>query len=306
MASQPTRLKDGCLLALQYFGIFRYPLKIEEILVFNPVKATMKETRSALDQLMAEGTIYQRGPFFLPVKDEEWVPERIIANENACYLLEKSGKYVSIIASFPFVRGIAISGSLSKFCASTQPDIDYFIITEADKLWITRTLLHLFKKLTFVTGHQHYFCMNYFVDTNALTITHPNLYSAIEAATLLPVYHATVIDQFYNENDWIDQYLPNHPGPVNLTYLRKNKKQPVKKAIEGIAGIFFPGKVNYFLMKLTDRKWRSKWKRAGYPEVDYDRAFMTSIHISKNHPVDYEKKVLASIAEYQMQGRQGN
>lgn len=304
MALQPSSLKDGCFLALQYFGIFRYPLKMEEIRDFNPVKATPDETRSALDELAAEGTIYQRGPFFLPVKDEEWVPARIIANERAYQLLEKSGNYVSVIASFPFVRGIAISGSLSKFCATANPDIDYFIITEADRLWIARTFLHLFKKLTFLTGHQHYYCMNYFIDTKALTITHPNMYSAIEAATLLPVYNAPVIDRFYKENSWVHDYLPNHPGPVNLSYLRKNKKQPVKMAIEGITGIFFPAKLNHFLMKLTDRKWRRKWKRAGYPEADYDRAFMTSIHISKNHPVDYEKKVLASIADYQNPGSQ--
>ena len=54
----------------------------------------------------------------------------------------------------------------------------------------------------------------------------------------------------------------------------------------------FPVKINHWLMKLTDWKWRRKWKRQGYPEQEYDRAFLTTIHISKNHPVDYEKKVL--------------
>ena len=65
---------------------------------------------------------------------------------------------------------------------------------------IARTFLHLFKKLTFITGHEHYFCMNYLVDTNALKITHTNLYSAIETVTLLPVYNSTLVKEFMEEN----------------------------------------------------------------------------------------------------------
>jgi hypothetical protein len=303
MSLHPSNLKDGCRIALQYFGIFRYPLKPEEIHIFNPVKATFEETRVALDELLKEGSIYKTGPFLSPDNNEDWADYRIKANEKAYRLLAGSGIYASIIASFPFVRGVAISGSLSKFCATEIVDIDYFIITEADRLWIARSFLHLFKKLTFITGHQHYFCMNYFVDTKALTISHPNLYSAIETTTLLPVYNAAVIEQFYKENDWVKEFLPNHPGLINHTYLLKNKKQLIKKTIEGIASLLFPGKFNVFLMKITDWKWKRKWRRAGYPEDEYDSAFMTRLHISKNHPVDFEKKVLAKLAEFQNTGR---
>ena len=302
MESHPSNLEEGCLLALKYFGIFRYPLKLEEIHIFNPSKATLEETRSALEDLLAEGIIYQSGQFYMPVKDEDWVPAREKANEKAFQLLAKTGKFGSIIAAFPFVRGIAISGSLSKFSATENPDIDYFIITEADRLWIARTMLHLFKKLTFITGHQHYFCMNYFIDTKSLTISHPNLYSAIEAVTLLPLYNAPLFELFNNENRWTRDYLPNHPGLANFTYVLEFKKYRLKKILEAISAILFPDKVNHFLMRLTDRKWRRKWRRAGYPEDDYDRAFMTSLHISKNHPVDYEKKVLTSLVEYQNSG----
>jgi hypothetical protein len=76
---------------------------------------------------------------------------------------------------------------LSKNFADERADIDYFVVTKANRLWIARTLMHLFKKLTFLVGKQHYFCMNYFVDEEALTIQEKNLFTAVEVATLIPV-----------------------------------------------------------------------------------------------------------------------
>ncbi|MCU0369913.1 MAG: hypothetical protein MUC31_00720 [Bacteroidales bacterium] len=302
MESFLTNLKDGCRLVLQYFGIFRHPLTLEEIHLFNPVRSTQEKVLAALDELLAESIIFHSDTFYMPVKNEEWVHGRRKANAAALKLLARSGRYASVISACPFVRGIAISGSLSKFSVSDQPDIDYFIITASDRLWIARTLLHLFKKLTFLTGHQHFFCMNYFIDEKALLITHPNRYTAIEVATLLPVFNTDLLLQFYNANGWVKEYLPNHPGLVNLDYVKNEKKQHVKKILEGIIGFIFPDRMNLLLMRFTDRKWRRKWSRAGYPEQEYDRAFLTDLHISKNHPVDYEKKVLASLVEHNISG----
>jgi hypothetical protein len=299
MDPNPSDLKNYCWITLRYFGIFRYPMALDEIHKFTQVKATPDEIDEALKNLLEEGRIFQSDKYFMPENDNEWISERMEGNERAYRLLEKAGKYVRIIASFPFVKGIAISGSLSKFYARENPDIDYFIITSANRLWIARTLLHLFKKFTFLTGHQHYFCMNYFIDTEALEITHPNLYTAIEVATLLPVYNKKVLKQFETKNQWFKGYLPNHPGMVNYSYIQPDRKSIMKKMSEGFLNLLAPVRINNWFMRVTDRKWRRKWRRHGYPDEDYNRAFLTNLHISKNHPVDYEKKVMSSLAEYQ-------
>lgn len=297
MVTNPIELKEGCIRTLKYYGIFKYPLTLREIHWFNPVQAALAETEIALNELVKEAAIFQAGKFYLPEDNNEWVLERIKGNDRALSLLERSGKYVSTIAGFPFVRGIAISGSLSKYYASENPDIDYFIITAADRLWIARSLLHLFKKATFLTGSQHFYCMNYFIDTKALQITHPNSYSAIETATLLPVYNVEVMKQFFIENEWFRGFLPNHPGMTDFNYIVAGRRQRLKNFLERLINCCFPAKMNHALMKLTNWKWRRKWKRHGYSEKDYERAFMTTRHVSKNHPVDYEKKVLEALSE---------
>jgi hypothetical protein len=289
--------REGCMMCLHYFGIFKYPLTPLQLHHFTPSKSTPEEIAIAMDGLIAEKKAFRIDNFYMKEEEPAWISERNAGEERAIKLLERSARYVKIVASFPFVRGIAISGSLSKFYATEEPDIDYFIITARNRLWIARTLLHMFKKLTFISGHEHYFCMNYFIDTDALTIEHPNLYSAIELKTLLPVYNKDLLMQFAGSNDWADQYLPNHPGSFNSSYLLRNKKRPCKSTIEFLINLIFPEKVNRSLMNITDKKWRRKWRKKGYDMNEYDRAFRTGVHISKNHPTDYQKKVLESLPE---------
>ena len=288
-------IREGCLMCLHYIGIFKYPLTPEQMLHFTPFISTPDEIENEMNQLIADDLAFMIDGYYMKEKDPAWISERQAGEERAIKLLHRSTKYVKIISSFPFVRGVAISGSLSKFYATEEPDIDYFIITARNRLWIARTLLHMFKKLTFISGHEHYFCMNYFIDNEALSIEHPNLYSAIELKTLLPVYNKELMEQFAASNSWADEYLPNHPGAENYTYLLRQRRKPCKAAWEAVIKLFSPGRVNRQFMNLTDKKWRRKWKRSGYDMNEYDRAFRTGIHISKNHPADYEKKVLESL-----------
>lgn len=288
-------LEEGCLLALRYFGLFQYPLTINEIHLFNSFSSSINEVEKTLEKLTLEGKIHQIESFFLLKKNESWVEERKLGNKRAEKLLQKSKYFVKVIASFPFVRGIAISGSLSKFYASEKADIDYFIITESNRLWIARSLLHFYKKLTFLTGHQHYYCMNYFVDTNSLRIIHRNQYSAIETATLLPAFGNENFEKLFQENAWVKGFLPNIEGETNKCYLINSYHFPIKNIFEKLINLCFPDKLNHFFMKITDKKWRRKWKNRGYDEQDYEKAFYTSLHISKNHPDDYEKKVLQAL-----------
>jgi hypothetical protein len=290
-------IEEGCIQCLTYFGIFKYPLTASEIHAFNPYPASEYDIQDALRKLLSEGRIFQHQGYFMLEDDFEWVKERKKGNIQARQLLKKSGKYVSIISSFPFVKAIAISGALSKFYAGDKPDIDYFIITSRNRLWIARTFLHLFKKLTFITGHQHYFCMNYFIDMNALEIPNRNQYTAIETATILPVYNLELNRKFIEANRWFSEFLPNYPSKIHDDYLIHVGKRPVKSIAEFVINHLFPEKLNTFLMNLTDKKWRKKWSGHNYNESDYRRSFQTEIHISKNHPADNEKKIMQAFNE---------
>jgi hypothetical protein len=124
----------------------------------------------ALQKLVIEKIIFRINEFYSLQNDPLLVEKRIKGNDRASKLLSKAMSIGAFLYRFPFVRAVGISGSLSKKYADEKADIDFFIITKSNRLWISRTVLHAFKKLTFLVGQQHFYCMNYFIDENALLI----------------------------------------------------------------------------------------------------------------------------------------
>lgn len=289
-------VESGIVKTLNYFGIFHYPLLPAEIHRFLPFRCTLEELDASLGELEKKGTVARSSRGFYTLDPQEaWSSERLAGNKRAMELLSRSVRFTRIIRSFPFVDAIAISGSLSKYYAAQDADIDYFIITQKNRLWVTRSLLHLFKKLTFIPGYQHFFCMNYFVDTEARLMTDQNIYTAIELATLIPVYNPVQIGGMKLLNAWLREYLPNAPQDQDINYLVPPGNQLFKRGTEWLLNQLWPGRFNVFLMHLTDRTWRKKWLRKGFPMEDYDRAFHTSVHASKNHPADFQKRILLAL-----------
>lgn len=290
-------LENAIISVLKYFGIFRFPLTESEIHRFAGTKCDRSDIDLTLQTMADNGKVFKSDKgYYSLVDDDSWTHNRETGYDLAIGLLKKSHKYVKRISQFPFVESIAISGSLSKYYADEDWDIDYFIITKKNRLWISRTLLHFFKKFTFIRGNEHYYCMNYFIDETALEIDQKNVYAAIETVTLLPVYNEEVIIDLKKLNKpWIEKFLPNESYNEDLSYLISKKSEPLKKFIEKLILIFGADKFNSYLMHVTDRKWRSKWQRKNYPMEKYNEAFYTSLHISKNHPANFQSQILGAL-----------
>ena len=135
---------EGCILkTLTYFSIFEYPLTKEELKRFLSPAADPGSFDNALARLTEEKIIFKIEDLYLLQDNRELVKRRRDGNLRAERLLVKAMKIGKFLSRFPYVRGIAISGSLSKRYAGEKADIDFFIITKANRLWIARTFMHL-------------------------------------------------------------------------------------------------------------------------------------------------------------------
>jgi hypothetical protein len=279
---------------LQYFALFQYPLLPSEIRRYCGAACVEEEVLSYLEEQEMLGGVFRFNGFYCLLPDvEPLLQRRMRGNEKAIKDLKKARRVGRFIYQFPFVSFVGISGSLSKGYSDEHSDFDFFIITRKDRLWVTRTLLHLMKKCTFIFGQQHKFCMNYFIDETALVLQEKNIYTATELNSLIPVCGSDIHRQFMSANDWVRKYLPNYAYD----------KEPVsdctglfKKLCTGIIELLPAASFNRFLMKLTDAKWRRKWARKRFPAEDYDLAFKTRINISKNHHLNYQKRVLSALS----------
>src|SRR6185295_5408096 len=112
---------------LAYFDIFNYPLTLEEIYSCLDHKAVVKDVEMALEQLVAGNRIYRLGNFYSLQADPALRSRRTTGNYKADELLTIAYKIGGFLYQFPFVRGIGISGSLSKNFADQHTDIYFFI-----------------------------------------------------------------------------------------------------------------------------------------------------------------------------------
>ncbi len=291
-----TQLQDEVLSVLHYYLLFHYPLTLQEIHANFPSKITEDTVLTALNNLVAKKKVYTFNGFYSIEADiKSIVLDRQKGNKLAAEKEQDARRSAALIYKFPFVRFVGLSGSLSKGYAEEDSDFDFFIITESNRLWICRTLLHIFKKFTFLTGTQHKYCMNYFIDTEEIALKDNNRYTAVELTTLVPIHGSEYYTDLINANDWVKDFLPN---AKQKNHVVQDRKHLMKSLIEGLTDVLHIGKpVNYLLMKLTDSRWKTKWYKRNYPANDYNVAFKTTLHISKNHPANYQKRVLKHLSE---------
>jgi predicted nucleotidyltransferase len=279
------------LKSLIYFDIFNYPLSENDIKNFLECYVSDEVFTTALEQLVFDKIVFKVGEFYSLQNDRQHAEERIQGNLRAQKLLDKAAKVGAFIYKFPYVRAVAVSGSLSKNYADKKSDIDFFIITKANRLWIARTFLHLFKKLTFLTGKQHFYCMNYFVDENALTIPEKNIYTAIEIATLLPIAGTFTMNKFFENNDWTEKSLPCYD--VKRTLKTSEGSSSFKKFTEWIFNGGTGDRFDNFLFNWTTRRWKRKEQRGLKNVKGKIMNLCTGKHFSKSNPETFQEKILA-------------
>lgn len=274
---------------LQYFAIFNFPLTSEEIFYFLPDNIGKADCKKALTGMEAAGAIIHfNNYFYIPTCSADCVQKRNEYAQQAKKLLPKARLAGRLIALFPFVRFVGISGSLSKGHAKPGTDFDFFIITAANTLWICRSILHLFKKITFLFGGQHWFCMNYFIDEHHLVLEERNMFTQIELATLIPLNNFNLYKYFLLKND-----LPN-VAKLDMKVPDKYFVKMFEKLRVGSNNSWWQS-LNLMLMRLTDAKWKKKWKKKSFPDEEYELCFKTTAYVSKNHPKNYQKRVLEII-----------
>jgi len=286
-------LSSAILKSVAYYDMFKYPLKADEICYSVNYNCTQNNSfATVLEDLCNKQMLHKSNDFYSLEENEDWIKRRKKGNAVAQKYLEKAYEVSGFIAAFPFVRGIMLSGSLSKNFMDESGDIDYFIITKPNRLWVCRTLLILYKKL-FLFNSKKYFCVNYFVDEQHLEITEKNLFTATELATLIPTYHEVNYELLLSNNEWVRNYLPNY-NKREFKGHKANKRFTFKSFLEKLLN----GKIGNYLdnkfMKITVAHWQKKFDT--FNKEEFELAFKSKKNVSKHHPNQFQKKVLDRLA----------
>ena len=285
-----TATKQHILNTLAYFDIFHYPLLKEEMIRFHGSAQETDIFDEALLSLVEDQYVFRLDEFYSLHNDKSLAERRRKGNQLAAEQMKTAVKAAHILSGFPFVKGLAISGSLSKNFCTEKADIDFFIITSANRLWIARTIMHLYKKFTFLTGKQKWFCMNYYVDEACLEIEEKNVFTAVEIATLLPMQGKSSLEHFKQANKWIRAYFP--AGAYGTSQVKDIKAGPGRRFVEACFNNGLGNWIDNRLMRITQKRWERKEQKKMKNEHGFTLGMLVDKHYSKPNPEYFQFKVL--------------
>jgi hypothetical protein len=284
-------MHEAVLRVLSYYDIWAHPLTVQELALFLPIPLRDRGSlETCLREALASGTIRSvDGMYLAAYRPDEVVPWRKNKERRARRLWTMARISMHIIKRFPFVRGVLVSGELSKNVAARGSDIDFFILTAPRRLWLTRSLLVLFKKV-FLLNSKKFFCLNYFATTDELEETGKNVYVAAEISHVKPLYNSDLYRRYLNANSWIRDFFPNFEEG-GLPSPRVSERRSVIQLFLELALAPLPlDRADTWLQRV----WRGVWSRryAHFGPDGLERAFTSTASISRAYVGDFQEKIL--------------
>lgn len=282
-------IQTAIIKCLAYSEVFRYPLNVNEIYQSLELELQNKDLlEDELEDLTTKKIIFRLGEFYSLKEDYHRLKQRLERNHRAEKFMPLAGFISRFIGSFPFVRAVFISGSLSKNSMDKDSDIDYFIITKPGRLWTARTLLILFKKV-FLFNSYKFYCLNYFLDSDNLEIKDRDLYVAYEIASLKPTYGKDCCTTFFEKNKWIYSFLPNSIV-ASTSSVPIGKVRFSKYFFEFLLNGRTGNRIEKFCLKTSMKFWKKKFAKTSIRNIE--EVSISKDYISTHHPDNFRKEIL--------------
>ncbi len=248
--------EQAVLKTVLFFDTFDYPLKPSEVHQYAPISMSPLNVLPCLNFMVNHVFLFQHGSFFSSSEDVAIGKRRHDANLAADSKLKVARKFASLISRFPFVRSIAIAGNLTRGFVMAEEDLEFFIITKSDRLWLTRAMLQGFRKV-FLLNNKRYFNMNYFLDEAQLEVPEKNLFISTQLKSLIPAYNADIFSRFVDANKWTSEFLPNIK-PIKVDAVSPVGTYPIKATFEMLLNMTFGAMLNKFYKRSSLRAWKKE------------------------------------------------
>ena len=202
-------IEEAIFHTVAYVDVFDYPLTANEVhqyLVGVAAPAGTIHTILENGRLVPHRLSRHKGYFTLPGR-ETIIETRRQRQQFAARLWPQAIHFGQKIGALPFVQMVAVTGSLAVDNAVANADIDYLIVTEPGRLWLSRAMTILIVRQAARRGVT--LCPNYFLSEKALVFDSHNLYTAHELIQMVPISGVAVYQKIRQLNHWIEEFLPN-------------------------------------------------------------------------------------------------
>jgi hypothetical protein len=213
-------LSRAVLQTVAYSDIFDYPLTAHEIHRYLiGVEASLEEVARTVED---EEIFTRTGDYFTLPGREEIVNIRMNREVRSRELLSQAMKYGRMLGALPYIRMVALTGSLAVMNVSGNQDFDYMLVTVPGRVWTARAFALAINRLASVRGYT--LCPNLIISETALEWNVHDLYSAREVCQMKLIKGKDVYMRLMKVNAWIRDFLPNafNANSMNATNKAQN------------------------------------------------------------------------------------
>jgi hypothetical protein len=189
-----------------YYDILNYPLTAFELWQYLTVpggdatekdECVLGDVIEALNGEEIKKYIEEfRGFYFLKGR-KNLVARRIQNDKNSIAKFKIAGRVAWWLRLVPFVRMIAVTGTLAMKNPEIGSDIDFFVVLEKGRIFTGRllvtTMVHILGKRRYGKNIKNRICLNYFITTGSFEIQRQDLFGANEYSFIYPILDSPVI-----------------------------------------------------------------------------------------------------------------
>ena len=232
----PAREQEIAVLrSVIYASLFDYPLTLEQLEASLGVRAraeTIEAWWRSSDLL--QSTVEYRDGLFFPAGRSDLIATRARREALSRELLERDRRLIATVSRMPFVRMVALSGSLAHLNAEEgSADLDLFVITAPNRVWSVTVALLVIARLL---GWRKRLCLNYVVSERTMTIEPRDLFSANQIIHLRPLTGTAVFERFVKANGFVREFYPN----FELKTANSKPQAPSPKPLEAVLSFVAP------------------------------------------------------------------
>jgi hypothetical protein len=200
-----SNLLDAIRQTIAYADVFDYPLTAPEIHRYlTGVQATPEEVQQALEQ---SHLIMRVGNYCVLPGRQEIVSIRQQRETLSRQLLPQAMEYGRVLGRLPYIRMVALTGSLAVLNVSDLIDFDYMLVAASGRVWTARAFALAFNRFTRLRGYT--LCPNLILSENVLEWPRHDLYSARELCQMIPITGFDIYARLMDANPWVKEFLPN-------------------------------------------------------------------------------------------------
>ena len=250
------------LYAALYAEVFSQALTREELVSYRAVaegsETISGDASSLLDGLIgtyleeSEGLVFPTGRGDLPA-----IRARRAATTAVRWRV--AARYAGWLRRVPFVRMVAVCGSLAVDNTEADGDVDLFLVAAPGRVWIVHTYAMVLRRLAGRPDIK--VCPNLLLSRADLSVPKPDLYRAREVAQVTPLWGEATYEEFLASNGWIHEMLPS----FDLTARRRHLEEGRPSKLQRFQEALLPGPVAELLDRAIHRVlvsyFQFRWRR---------------------------------------------